>query len=397
MTSLIPQSISLSNGSSLKIKNDGSALNFYDKYELPNELPTATNNIIVWNSDGSATFSNSLTNLQNSLNPYSNNIYVSSVSGSDSSGTGTISNSFKTLNKALQYASTFIDTIPITIMLSSGTYNENQITISRNNTSIVGSSPSNPNLTIINGSITFNITPSTSTTPVSAGISNLYVNNINHTASNNYGNSIVINNCLIVPTATFSAVSTSYSGSFINPDMTISNTLIFQYDVVALSIVSTSVSLVNCQISNNPLNVSASSFINCSGNGRIGLFGCLLTQTSSSSSVSPIINIANNINVPSPSTISSSTIQFTNTTAYANKFCIAFTNSASSNTYTLVNNILLCNSTVNNGTAGQNIAVQRSGTGNVAIIHAGNYGRAGYSFIQGTSSGFTKTSLSVSS
>jgi hypothetical protein len=78
-----------------------------------------------------------------------------------------------------------------------------------------------------------------------------------------------------------------------------------------------------------------------SGSGRIDLFGCILSQGSSSSSVSPIINIANNSVVVSSSTISSSTIQFTNTTAYANKFCIAFTNMSSCNTYTTVNNLLL--------------------------------------------------------
>jgi hypothetical protein len=51
---------------------------------------------------------------------YANNIYVSSVSGSDSAGDGSIHNSFKTLTRALEYAETFADTIPITINLSSG-------------------------------------------------------------------------------------------------------------------------------------------------------------------------------------------------------------------------------------------------------------------------------------
>jgi hypothetical protein len=117
-------------------------------------------------------------------------IYMSSVNGNDSSGDGSIRNSFNTLTRALEYAGTFADTIPITINLSSGVYSES-VVVSRNLTSIVGASSSNPNLTQISGSITFNII-------VSASIAHLYLNNIIHTASNAYGNSLVVNNCLIV-------------------------------------------------------------------------------------------------------------------------------------------------------------------------------------------------------
>jgi hypothetical protein len=55
------------------------------------------------------------------------------------------------------------------------------------------------------------------------------------------------------------------------------------------------------------------------------------------------------------------------------------------------------NSAVNNGAANENVAVQRSGSGNVALIIAGNYGRSGHSYFQNTSSGYTKTSLIASS
>ena len=226
MSSLIPRSLTLTNGSSVfKINNNDSALTLYGKYEMPNAEPTSTNNVMVWNGNGSASFSNALTNLQNSINVYANNIYVSSVSGSDSVGDGSIHNSFKTLTRALEYAGTFADTIPITINLSSGVYSES-VVVSRNLTSIVGASSSNPNLTQVSGSITFNITPSVSTNIVSAGIAHLYLNNIIHTGSNAYGNSIVVNNCLIVPPSTYNAISTSYSGSGLCPDTTVSNSLI---------------------------------------------------------------------------------------------------------------------------------------------------------------------------
>jgi hypothetical protein len=125
--------------------------------------------------------------------------------------------------------------------------------VSRYLTSIVGASSSNANLTQISGSITFNNTSSVSTNIVSAGIAHLYLNNIIHTASNAYGNSIVVNNCLIVPPSNYNAVSTSY----MYPDMSASNTLIYQCYLSALNIVSTSVAMINCQITNNPLNTSA--------------------------------------------------------------------------------------------------------------------------------------------
>ena len=91
----------------------------------------------------------------------------------------------------------------------------------------------------------------TNVTVVSAGIANLYLNNIIHTASNAYGNSIVVNKCLIVPPSNYNAISTSYSGSGVYPDtMSVSNTLINQYDLSALNIVSTSVATMNCGITN---------------------------------------------------------------------------------------------------------------------------------------------------
>jgi hypothetical protein len=121
MSSLIPRSLTLTNGSSVcKINNSDPALALYGKYEMPNDEPTSTNNVMVWSGNGSASFSSALTNLQNSINVYANNKHVKSVSGSDSSGDGSIHNSFKTLTRALEYAGTFADTIPITINLSSG-------------------------------------------------------------------------------------------------------------------------------------------------------------------------------------------------------------------------------------------------------------------------------------
>jgi hypothetical protein len=130
----------------------------------------------------------------------------------------------------------------------------------------------------------------------------------------------------------------------------------------------------------------------CSGSGRVNLFGCILTQTSTASTVQPIISITNNANATSSSTISSSTIQYTSATSDSGtglKCCIRFNNSSSANTYNLINNLFICEGAQTG--APNNLCVQKASAGAVALKYFGNSGGSTANHFPAAGSGLTKT------
>ena len=153
--------------------------------------------------------------------------------------------------------------------------------------------------------------------------------------------------------------------------------------------------MVNSQIQNNPLlSVGFQSMIICSGSGRVNLFGCVLTQTSTASTVAPIISINNSSNATSSSTISSSTIQYTSGASDAGtglKCCIRFNNSASANTYNLINNLFICEGAQTGSP--NNLCVQKSSAGALALKYFGNSAGANANHFPAAGSGLTKTAF----
>jgi hypothetical protein len=94
--------------------------------------------------------------------------------------------------------------------------------------------------------------------------------------------------------------------------------------------------MINTQLTNSPLlAVSPTSFITVVGAGRINLFGCSIFQSSSVSTVDPLVLVNNSSTVTSSSTINSCILVYTSSTSDAgtgNKACVKFSGSASMNT-----------------------------------------------------------------
>ena len=153
-------------------------------------------------------------------------MYVSSTSGTDVGNTsGGITTPYLTISNALALLDTVADTIPVVIHLAADIYNES-ITVIRSNTSISGSSMSQPNATVINGSVIFNMTPTALQYTVD-GLENVQIKSfLQHTNNTVYPNSIVVNNCIIVPPPLKNAIITSGAGNGILGDMTLSNSLV---------------------------------------------------------------------------------------------------------------------------------------------------------------------------
>jgi hypothetical protein len=315
---------------------------------------------------------------------FSYNIYVSNISGSDSTGTGSIIFPYKTIGAAVTYANTIADSNPVIINLACGTYTEN-VSITRDNTYIVGGSTSLSSATIVNGTITYDMT-GTSQSIVVGGISSLQIYRFVANNASPKNQSLEITDCIIAPaTAGLNCILGTDASVGGNCDITIQNSVLYVLDTVAVSLQSVSVSMINSQITINPLivgNVNVS-FVVTTGTGRFNAFGCTLTQPSTSSTVPPIIDLQNNIATPNTMVFNSAIIQYTSSTAdtgTGGKACIRFSNpagitmgvSTSSPSVSIYGCFLLAQgATTTNGNAGQFVTIQKAaGTGTAYI----NYG-----------------------
>ena len=382
--SLIPTKLNLSN---FEIKSDSSnGLKFFNKFNLPNASPNQ-NDILQFNSDGTAQFAQ----VSASGSNFNYNFYVSNASGSNTNS-GNITAPFKTVSQALTASNSIADSIPVVINLSAGTYTED-ITITRSNTSISGASICQPNACVVNGQITFSMIPTGQYSV--GGLSNLQVNILQHNNSTVYPNSVVINNCIVVPPSGKNAIITNGTGGSILGDMTLSNSLVYMSDLTAVVISSTSISAINTQVINNPsLTPSINTMINVSGNGRINLFGSSVISQCTLGTVQPLITIANTATVVSPSTINSSILQYTSSTSDAgslNKCCIRFSGTASMNVYYLINSFLKCDGAQTN--APNNYCIQKGGSASLTLFVGGCLGGVSSKTIPASGSGLTKTAL----
>jgi len=325
-----------------------------------------------------------------------NNYYVS-PSGTNALGDGSISNPWGTISHAISTLSAIVGDIQVTINISAGTYTEN-LTINKSGIALIGASSNLPNLTTINGNILFDMTNNTSFFSV-GGLENIQLNGtLEHRQTNIYTNSLNVINCLFFAPSGKSAIGTIGTGGGLLGNMTIQASLIYMCDnTIAVDINNTAISMINTQLTNSPLlAVSATSFITVSGAGRINLFGCSIFQSSSVSTVDPLIVVNNNSTVTSSSTINSCILVYTSGASDAgtgNKCCVKFSGSASMNTYNLVYNYFRCVGATTG--APNNQCIQKLGTAALAIIFGSNVAGSPAHHVAPASGSYTKTALSA--
>ena len=329
---------------------------------------------------------------------FSYNIYVSNISGSDTTGDGKISNPYQTITKAITVAGTIPELNQVIINLACGNYKEN-LTISRANLYITGGATSLSTATYINGSITIDTTVSAQFVLV-GGLSSVLVNNIIYNNSVAKDQSYVITDCVITPVAGVSAIVVTDTSVGGNGSMTVQNSLIYMSDTTAVTISNARISMVNTQITNNPGLANATvSLITTSGTGGVNLFGCSVIQNSTSSTVQPLINMTNNAATGAPMLINSCILQYTSATLDTGtgaKCCIRFSNSAGISGVSVINNLLICEGArTTNGSAGQYLAIQRTGAGTIILSYGQNLCGATANHLPAAGAGLTKTAYVV--
>ena len=362
--------------------------------QYPNINPTADGQILSANINGTSSW----IDIPAPVIPMTTYQYYVSNQGNDSNN-GSIIKPFLTIAHAIAIANAIADTVSVAINVMAGSYNET-LTVTRTNMTIQGASPTNPNLTQLSGSITFNVVSSNGiTNPQVSGLSNfLIANSVGQGNTTLYGNSLNINNCVFYPVASGVApITTSNLAGGLKADITLSNSLVYIYNT-PINISNTVISIVNTQITNSPLITSTSSFINVTSGGRFNSFGAILTQTNALSTVQPIVVIGNTSNAVSSSSIQSTSFIYTSSTldtGTGGKCGIRFSNSASANTYTLINNYFQCvGATTTTGVLGQFLVVQRSGAGNLALVIGNNLcSGTTTNYFPVPASGYTKTVL----
>ena len=317
-----------------------------------------------------------------------NNYYVSGTSGSDSIGNGMISNPWKTISKAINVLNAISGDITATVNIAAGVYTETFPTITKSGISLIGAS-SLPNVTVLNGNITFDMVANSSPTPFSiGGFQNIQLNGtLKHKQSQGPKNSLNVSNCLFTPADGSTAIFADYYGNGIPADMTVRDCLIYMSNIPAIIIDFNSVSMYNTRLINNPnLLLGTTSFIVITY-GKINLSGCSITQTSTSPTVEPLIFVNGTIAFNSGSTINNCMLVYTSTTNASNKICIRFNGINNMQTYTVINNYLLCEGS----SSGNCIDVPGSGTLNLIIGQ--NIASSAAKNVPVSSGSYTKTPL----
>jgi hypothetical protein len=314
---------------------------------------------------------------------FSYQVYVSNVSGSDSTGSGQIGNPYQTITYALSQLPS-AQTIPVIINLACGTYPEN-VVVSRDNVYLVGGSTSLSTATGIVGSITWDATGSAQSVII-GGISSLQFNNLIYNNANAFDQSLIITDCLITSASGVSAIKCNdTSAGAGNGSLIVQNSSVYFIDTIAVDIGGTvSVNMINSSITNFPGTTAGVQLVRTTVQGRISLFGCSLIQNNATSTVLPLVDITNSTTTGNGMTINSSILQYTSATSDAGtgaKCCIRFNNTAVIGTSSsnpgmncIYNNMRCEGATTTNGSAGQFVVVQKGSIPqNVYFNYGGNY------------------------
>jgi hypothetical protein len=320
------------------------------------------------------------------------NYYVSSTSGSDLNGTGSIINPWQSIGYAVSILNAVVGDITAVINVASGQYSESDIIITKSGISIIGA---NSISTIFTGDIYFNMAVSSLFYSVGQ-LANISVYGcIYHANLHLFSNSLSISGIISAPPNGKSNVIMS-GGAGIGGDCSITNNSILYANSDTVPIVlnqTASLTGVGFQIQNNPtLSFTLQSYIQVLDSARCNLFGCSLINSSNNANVGALIDIYNTLNVTSSSTINNCIFLYPAGVASTTGAIINFRNTASSNTVNFYNNFCRCFLTQN---APNNYIVLKSGGGAVNFSQAQNIGRNPQHHIPATGAfaGWTKTSF----
>jgi hypothetical protein len=308
---------------------------------------------------------------------FSYNIYVSNISGNDTTGAGTIVSPFQTIGKAITVANTISDANKVSILLAAGTYTEN-ISITRANTYISGAAPNLSTATNIVGSITIDMTASAQPFR-GGGLASVQISNVVYNNSVAANQSYLLSDCLIAPGPGVSAIVATDISPGGNGDLTVQNSLIYVSNVVGISSSNVYIAFITTEITNNPAIIAPISFIQTTAAGRVLILNTTITQNSAASTVAPIINLGNTTTTAFM-TVSNSGIRYTSAVSDAGtggKCCIRCSNTGNISSLILYNNLLICEgATTTTGVPGQFLVLQKSGAGTITVNYGQNSGGA---------------------
>jgi hypothetical protein len=207
---------------------------------------------------------------------------------------------------------------------------------------------------------------------------------------------IPISDCVILGVSGVIPLTATNTGSG-NCDMTIQNSIIYAYDTTGVQITSCKINFINSQIT-NILPTYTANLILMLGYGAVSLFGCSVTNSSTSATAGALVKFANTANVPFQSVINSSILQFTSSTVDTggNKFCIQYSPSAGIGTNTTIciyNQMINEGCRTTNGIVGQFLSVQKTtGSGLTTFLYGSLLGGATANHLPNTTAGvFVKT------
>ena len=346
---------------------------FINQYKLPNINPTADGQLLSCDIDGTSSWIDvpPATIAQNTYT-----YWVSTVGGSDSNN-GSIINPFLTIQYAIGVANALADTIPVVINVLAGVYTEN-LSIIRNNLAIQGANPTSPNLTYINGTVSYNVVSSDPVNfPQVSSLSNfLITNTVSHENGTIYQNSLILNNCILLPLSNVAPLSTTNTGlGVLKADETLNNSFVYIF-ATPITINSTNLTIANSQILNSPFFSSTTSFVNVIGSGKVSGLGAIFRNSNVSAQVSPLVVIANSIDSTGDSTFNTCSFIYNSSildTGFGGKCGIRFNNSGSCQTYIVTNCFFKClGATTTTGSANQFLIIQRTGAGQCSLALGNN-------------------------
>lgn len=298
-------------------------------------------------------------------------VYVS-PNGNNTTGDGSMSNPFQTIQKGIDFRATLTDTVEVNIYVQAGNYTEN-LTISTGRTYITADPASEGRESVnIIGNITVNVTSiSTVGLEYVVSLSQLQING-NISASASASGAFVF--CMYetnLNTGSLTLDRTGASGSTciiencrFNPTGTSITTIInkgFTTQLLGSQIITAT--------SNTPviLNTNATSIASA---GSLIMEYSYIQNSTSSVTASPLIQYTNTSN-STGNRINWSRIQYTNIAVDTgtNKCCIQFNATGATTLDTLTNNTLICNGATYTG--GQPYAIQNRGVGIATLTYQG--------------------------
>ena len=255
--------------------------------------------------------------------PQTYNYWVA-VNGSNTTGTGSVTNPFATITAALAATAALADGIPVNINVTAGTYTENP-TIVRNNTFIIGT-PTVSDVVIVG---TLSLTPAASVQPLitqgGSGITvvgNVVCSEVVNTEVNWYLANVNVTSYGVAALAATGDVSNNCS-------ITMNNCVITQNTTnsAAIQLTSCRANLVLVSVAQNTASPALSLFL---GNSSVSANGATFTSAGTALS-GAVVFINNTISAGSLNTFTSCSFIYTAATAGSAKTAVQFNNAVAAN------------------------------------------------------------------